>query len=304
MNIQPLLSRLFRSFAVLLLMAVFCLSASRSQARDTVTIGLLPEMNVFAQMQRYQPLADYLSRELDIDLQLTMLSRYGNIIERLSQNKVDGAFLGSFTAALAIAQLGIEPLARPVNLDGTSTYHGHIFVRKDSSIRTAEDMRGKTMAFVEQATTAGYVFPLAWLKRNGINDDFDTFFKDYYFAGSHDATIDAVLKGQADIGAAKNTIYDFYLSRNPEAAKKLLIIASSPPVPSNGLCLLPGASNKLKSGLQKTLLSLHTTAAGREVLRELRMVKFVKTVGDDYLPVMKMARDAGIALKTYRYENN
>ncbi len=185
-------------------------------AEEQITIGLLPEMNVFAQIKRYQPLADFLGRELGVKVELTMLSRYGNIIQRLRENRVNAAFLGSFTGALAISQLGIEPLARPVNLDGTSTYFGHIFVRKDSDIKTAQDMRGKTMAFVERATTAGYVFPLAWLNENGIGNH-RKFFREYFFAGSHDATIDAVLKRQADIGCAKNTIFDYYMTRNPGA---------------------------------------------------------------------------------------
>lgn len=291
-----------RPTLILILFVTACISTAPAFAGEKLTIGLIPEMNVFAQMKRYQPLADYLSQKLDIDISLTMLSRYGNIIERMKDFQVDAAFLGSFTGALAISQLEVEPLARPVNLDGTSTYHGHIFVRKDSSIRTAEDMRGKTIAFVERATTAGYVFPLAWLKRKGI-DDYQQFFKEYFFAGSHDATLDAVLKGNADIGAAKNTIYDYYITQNPNAGEQLNILASSIPVPSNGLCVLPRVRPELKEQLLDTLLTIHTTEKGKKVLAALRAIKFVKTKPDDYEPVMDMAGDAGIDMENYYYEN-
>ena len=54
-------------------------------------------------------------------------------------------FFGSFTYTLARAKLGIEPLARPENKDGISTYYGLIFVRKDSGIKTAKDMEGKRL---------------------------------------------------------------------------------------------------------------------------------------------------------------
>ena len=178
---------------VSLLAFVLSLAPFTAQAKEKLTIGLLPEMNVFAQMQRFQPLADYLSKEIGMEVQLSMLSRYGNIIERLQAQEIDAAFLGSFTGALAISQLHVIPVARPVNLDNTSTYHGHIFTRKDSKINKVSDMKGKTMAFVERATTAGYVFPLAWLKKNGV-EDHTVFFKEYFFAGSHDAAIDAVFQ--------------------------------------------------------------------------------------------------------------
>jgi len=288
-------------FSLLLASAFFFLAVA-SQAKEKITIGLLPEMNVFAQMQRFQPLADYLSQEIGIEIQLSMLSRYGNIIERLRTQEIDAAFLGSFTGALAISQLDVIPVARPINLDNTSTYHGHIFTRKDSKIAKASDMQGKTMAFVERATTAGYVFPLAWLKKEGVAD-YTVFFKEYFFAGSHDAAIDAVLNKNADIGAAKNTIYEYFLASNPRAQKELVIIASSVPVPSNGLCVMPTVSKKTIAKLQAALLGLDKNPAGSKVLKKFRARKFVKTDSTDYKPVMDMAKEAGIILESYHYQN-
>ncbi len=278
------------------------LLAFTSQAKEQLTIGLLPEMNVFAQMQRFQPLADHLSREIGIEIKLSMLSRYGNIIERLRTQEIDAAFLGSFTGALAISQLDVIPVARPINPDNTSTYHGHIFTRKDSNITKAIDMQGKTMAFVERATTAGYVFPLAWLKKEGVND-FTVFFKDYFFTGSHDAAIDAVLNRKADIGAAKNTIFTYYMDSNPRAQKELVIIADSVPVPSNGLCVMPTVSKDTVAKLQAALLGLDKNPSGRLVLEKFRALKFVETSATDYKPVMDMAKEAGIKLESYNYQN-
>ena len=289
-------------FSFLLASTIFFLAVT-SQAKEKITIGLLPEMNVFAQMQRFQPLADYLSQEIGTEVQLSMLSRYGNIIERLRAQKIDAAFLGSFTGALAISQLNVIPIARPINLDNTSTYHGHIFARKDNNISKASDMQGKTIAFVERSTTAGYVFPLAWLKKEGVAD-YTVFFKEYFFAGSHDAAIDAVLNRKADIGTAKNTIYEYYLDNNPLAQEELIIIiASSVPVPSNGLCVMQTVSKETIAKLQAALLGLDKNPAGRQVLKTFRALKFVKTDTTDYGPVRDMAKEAGINLESYHYQN-
>lgn len=282
--------------------SLFTLLPFPAQTREKIFIGLVPEMNVFAQMHRFQPLADYLSRETGIEVQLTMLNSYGNIIERLRTAEIDAAFLGSFTGALAISQLDAIPVARPVNLDNTSTYHGHIFTRKDSNVTTAADMQGKTMVFVDRATTAGYVFPLAWLKKEGVTD-YAVFFKEYFFAGSHDAVIDAVLNGKADIGAAKNTIYEQFLADNPRAGEELIIIASSAPVPSNGLCVMPRLGKETIDQLQAALLKLDQSPWGREVLNRLQAVKFVKTDAADYEPVVDMAREAEINLGAFDSPN-
>jgi phosphonate transport system substrate-binding protein len=90
----------------------------------TLLIGLIPEQNIFRQMERYQPLADFLSKRVGMKIRLTVLPRYGNIIDNFVSTGMDGAFLGSFTYVLAHEELGVEVLARPVSLNGTSTYHG------------------------------------------------------------------------------------------------------------------------------------------------------------------------------------
>ncbi len=285
--------------AVIFLLLLPQISAA---AMDEIRIGLLPEMNVFKQRQRFDPLAQYLSEKIGVKVRLTMLSRYGNIIDRLKKEKVDGAFLGSFTGTLAIHQLKVEPIARPINLDGTSTYFGHIFVRKDSGIKDVADMKDKILVMVERATTAGYIFPSAYFKRNGVKD-IDTYFKDHYFSGSHDAAIFAVLNGKADVGAAKNTIYDRIKENEPRLEKEVVILESSPRVPSNGLCVISSMNSDLKSKLKEALLTIHNDPKGKNVLQKFGAHRFVETAVKDYQPVIDMADEAGISLDEYRYTN-
>ena len=287
-----------QSICAIILALSMALPASPSLAQEEITIGLVPEMNVFAQTQRFEPLAKYLSRETGIQVRLSVLNRYSNIIEELQQQKIDAAFLGSLTAAIAISELGAIPVARPVNLDSTSTYHGLIFARKDSKIVKFSDMQNKSMAFVERSTTAGYIFPLAWLKRKGVTDHKE-FFREFFFAGSHDAAIDAVMKKKVDIGAAKNTIFQYYLDRFSAARNALTVIAKSKPVPSNGLCVTSSVSKETITKLQTALVSMARTTQGREVLKTLRAKKFVKTHSADYTPVFDLITEAGISLETY-----
>ncbi len=272
------------------------------QADQTLLIGLIPEMNVFKQKERFSLLGDYLSKKTGMKVQFTILSKYGDIIDKFTAAKMDGAFFGSFTGALAIDKLGVDPIARPVNLDNSSTYHGLIFVRKDSGIRSVKDMKGKKIAFVDKATTAGYIFPLAFLRENGVMD-INTFFKEYFFAGSHDAAIDAVLDKKADIGAAKHSMFDRERKENPRIDKEILILANSTSVPSNGLCVRKDLDAALKKRIKDALLNLHTEPEGQAVLKKFGAIKFIETSKEDYQPVFEMIRKAGLDIKTYNYKN-
>lgn len=287
---------------MIVLVVISPFSALAESQQDKILIGLIPEMNVFKQMERFRPLAQFLSKETGVTVKLTILSRYGNIIERFTNEKMDGAFFGSFTGAMAIQKLGLVPIARPVNLDGASTYHAHIYTRKESGIKSVKDMKGKKMAFVEKATTAGYIFPLAYLKENGV-DNIGTFFSEYFFAGSHDASLVAVLDGKADIGASKNTVFEWVKEQDPRVDQEIVILAESAKVPSNGLLVRKGLDRGIIDKLKQSLLNLDSSSEGKEVLKKFRAQKFIETTVDDYKPVFVSAEKAGIDLKTYNYRN-
>ena len=294
----------FRRLIILFLACMLFVPAAAvpQSAQQKIYIGLIPEMNIFKQKQRFKLLGDYLSKKTGIPVEFTILSRYGNILESFTSEKMDGAFFGSFTGALAIQKLGVIPLARPVNLDNTSTYQGYLFVRKDSHIKTAADMKGKKMAFVEKATTAGYLFPLAYLRENGITN-IDSYFSEHFFTGSHDAAVLAVLNKKADIGAAKHSMYDRVRKENPRVDQELVILAKSPSVPSNGLCVRKDLGPEVRKKLKDALLSLNVEPEGKQVLEQFGAVKFIETTADDYKPVFDMAKKAGIDILRYNYRN-
>ena len=274
----------------------------RSYGQQELLIGLIPEQNIFRQRERYQILRNYLSGRLGIPVNFTSLSRYGNIIDRFTAERMDGAFFGSFTYTLARQQLGVEPLVRPINLDGTSTYHGYIFVRKDSGIHTLADMRGKRFAFVERATTAGYIFPLAYFRAGGVAD-LQQFLGQSFFAGSHDAAILSVLNHEADIGAAKNTIYDQLANENRRVEQELVVLAASGVVPQNCLAVRRDLDPELKKELKRVLLTMDKDSEGIEILRKFGARGFIETTDKDYAYLYDLAAKVGIDQKTYQYKN-
>ncbi|MEK7307841.1 MAG: phosphate/phosphite/phosphonate ABC transporter substrate-binding protein [Nitrospirota bacterium] len=265
-------------------------------------IGLIPEQNVFKQLERYNPLADYLSKKIGRKIELKVLTRYGNIIDNFVSLGLDGAFFGSFTYTMAHAKLGVEVLARPLSIDGTSTYHGLIFARKDSGIKTAKDMKGKTFAFVDKATTAGYLLPIVYFKKNGIRN-YKAYLKETYFTGTHDDAIYDVLNRKADIGAAKNTVYFRLANIDSRIKNELVILERSPDVPENGLAVSKDLDSSTMNKLKEALLNMHNDAEGMQALKDFGAAKFIKTTDDDYANVYRFTKEINLNLATYDYMN-
>jgi phosphonate transport system substrate-binding protein len=269
-------------------------------AKRRLRIGLIPERNIFKQKSRYRPLAAYLSEKVNVNVELKVLPRYGNIIQNFVSNRLDGAFFGSFTGALAHRKLGVEALARPEYTDGSSTYHGLLFVRRDSGIANVDDMKGKRFVFVDKATTAGWLLPLYYFKTHGV-DDYRTWLSETYFAGSHESAIYDVLEHMADIGAAKNTVFSRLARENPRVAAELMVLARSPEVPENGLCVRGDLERSLMIGLEEALLNMEGDPEAAEALETLGAKRFIETDEADYASVFEYAEKIGLDLEKYDY---
>lgn len=270
---------------------------------EQLLIGLIPEQNIFKQVERYEPLMEYLRRKTGVKMKLKILPRYGNIVDNFKSSALDGAFFGSFTYTLAHARVGVEVLARPVALDNSSTYHGLIFVRKDGGIRTARDMKGKRFAFVDKATTAGYLLPLAYFRENGISN-YRRYLSEYYFTGTHEDAVYDVLDGKADVGAAKNTVFYRLAKEDPRIGKELIVLARSPDVPENAFALRRDIDVSLRDRLKEALLRMDQDPDGKKVLEQFGARRFIETRNEEYNVVVKYAGDIHLDLSTYDYKND
>ena len=268
---------------------------------EEILIGLIPEENIFTQMDRHRPLAAYLTMKLGIKVRFTILSRYGDVLDRFMSRKMDGAFFGVFTSALAMGQLDAEPLVHPVNLDGSSTVQSYIFVRKDSNISRVGEMKGKRMAFVDKATVTGYLYAFSFFREQGA-EDLQTYFREVSFTGSHGSAIYSVLDRRADIGTAKSKIFDRLVKKEPGIKEELVIIARSPELPDTTLFLRKDFSRDRRFQIREALLGMDKDAEGLEVLKRLETQKFIEANKSDFRPFFEIAQKAGINVKTYKYK--
>lgn len=265
-----------------------------------LVLALLPERNVFEQKVKYLPLQAYLSHELGLKVYFKLLDNYEHIFDEIMNDKVDGGFWGSMNGAIAQARGGVEMLARPVWQDESSTYWGYVFTLVENGIEPdPRTWRGRSIAFVNRATTAGFLYPMSLLRASGIAANPVDFFSKAIFAGSHDAAIIAVLQGEVDMGACKNTIYREFMDRNPELAPRFAVLSASPEVPSNGLGVSASLDENLKRRLKEVLTGMHLSQEGKQALAEFGALRFIATSFEDYAPVIEMARAADIDLKEW-----
>lgn len=255
-------------------------------ARDPLRIGLVPERDIFEQRRRYAFVADHLSNTLGRPVQLVTVRSYGDVLDEFRDNRIDGAFLGSLITVLAVDQLDTTLIARPQDASGSSTYRGVIFVSETSSIRTIDDLAGKSIAMVP-TTTASCLFPVSELTRRGaFNSDLKP---RTMFVGTHDDAILEVYDGRADAGAVKESRLDEFEKTHPRFRR----LATSESVPENTLVMRKQMPVEQVEAIRKALLAMHETEAGRAVLKSFGAQRFVPSEWADYMPVYDMIEPLG-----------
>jgi phosphonate transport system substrate-binding protein len=103
-------------------------------------------------------------------------------------------FIPAMGYALANELCGVEP-ALAAERYGWNVYWAQFIVRRDSGIKTLEDLDGKTWAYPDATSTSGYLFPLALFEEMGIT------VADSTESGGHTGVVRAIYNGEADFGS-------------------------------------------------------------------------------------------------------
>lgn len=199
-----------------------------------------------------KPLVRYLERELGIPVSVRVAEPYVELPALLKSGEIDVAQLPPLAYVLIRRKLpGIRPVATPI-IGGSPSYLGHIFVRSHSELRTLEDLRGHSVAFVSRDSSSGFLFPRELLRQRG--HDPDRFFSSEFFVDNHPEAEQAVLSGLADVGTAFDATSDW--TGQPERPQGLRVVAKTERIPNDCIAARPGYDPGAVLALRSALVAL------------------------------------------------
>jgi phosphonate transport system substrate-binding protein len=171
----------------------------RSQYPE-LTFAVVPAENASGVSDRYAPFVAYLSTELGVPVKLRLANDYAAVIEGQRAGNIHIAHYGPASYSKAyLTGVKTEPFTTTRKDNGEIGYYSVIFVKADSPYGAIQDLKGKTIAFVDPNSTSGYNAPRFYLHKMGI--DADTFFAKSVIAGSHENVIISLDKGTVDSAA-------------------------------------------------------------------------------------------------------
>jgi len=191
-----------------------------------------------------------------VPVRVTVASDYAAVVEALRNRTADLAFVHPAGYVLANREAKAIIVAKN-QWHGKTTFTARFYVRKDSGLKTLEDLRGKTIAFVDPASSSGYIYPMVMLIQRGLvkNRDPKTFFREVMFAGSHDASMRALLNGHVDAITSFDMAREQYLKTEAER-ERLTWVAETPPIPEAGIAARDGLDPAIFAKVRAALLKI------------------------------------------------
>ena len=209
-----------------ILLGGLLLFSAGAQASQRLTLGVFAFRPKPVMLERYQPLADYLSEklggtrvelevleqeELDeavaalrVDLVMTNPSHY---LELRSHNSLSGAL-----ATVVSAEAG----------EAVSSLGGCIIVRAGrGDISSLRDLKGRRIAISGPRFLGGYQAQAFELMQAGVRVPEDV---DLLVSGRHDQVVEAVLEGRADAGFIRTGIIESLVAEGRLDASQLVVL--------------------------------------------------------------------------------
>lgn len=222
-------------FILIINLLLFPISGSAKTQAKALRFGSVA-MDIPAVMhRRLTPLTQYLSKVLHRPVSLKLSPNMPAAINDVARDHVDLAYLTPVAYLKAHAKGNAHILVKTIT-NHRKSFQLMIVVRKDSPIKTVEDLAGKSFAFgdkaalLQRAVVVGAGMPLQKLGS-------------YKFIGHYDNIVRGVLNGDFDAGILKDT--KAFSWQN----KGIRILYSSPHLPPYNIA----ASGKLDAATREKL---------------------------------------------------
>ena len=254
-------------------------------AQTPLTLALTPSRDPTALKEAGDAFAKAITQLSGVPVKAIVASDYAGVIEALRSKRVDLAFVHPVGYVLAQREAGCRIMVRDV-WQGKTAYTARFFVRKDHGIQRVEDLRGKTVAFVDPASSSGYIYPMVLLIKRGLVRDRDpkSFFKEALFTGTHEAALQSVLRGRVDAAASFDKAPELHL-KDPALIAQLGWVGETPEIPEAGICARPGLPADPLARIKRALLSIKAPEYSTLLKHIYDIDGFIEADDRDYQPV-------------------
>jgi phosphonate transport system substrate-binding protein len=247
------------------------ISAVSAQAADcptstgTIRFGVEPYDTAPRLIPIYEKIGQMIGEKLGCKVEVFVATSYNAEIEAMRNGKLEIGEFGPLGYVLAHQVAKAEAVATFANADNKpDTYWASLVTWPGSGIKTVADIKGRSFAFSDPASTSGHLFPAYGLRKAGLDPDKDI---RAVYAGSHTASFEALYNHKVDAGELNSAQLESAIQRGHYKDGDMVFLWKSDPIPTDPFSVrgdLPDAfKQKLIDVLQNLDLSTLDPADGK-----------------------------------------
>ncbi|MDO5670901.1 MAG: phosphate/phosphite/phosphonate ABC transporter substrate-binding protein [Corynebacterium sp.] len=205
-----------------------------------ITITGVPAEEATALVSKFELLMEVISEETGKEVEFSSSTDYAAVIEALVAGQADMAIGSPFSYVRASkAGAELEPLGGRIEEEGDEPgYVSYALVRPGSDIRELADAKDRTVCYVDQGSTSGFLYPSAGMIEAGLDPEGDV---DAIFSGSHDAAVLALLDETCDMAFAYDSMVEVLMPGRGELNEgDYEVIWESPLIPASPIYMNTG----------------------------------------------------------------
>lgn len=263
---------------------------------SSVRFGVEPYEDPAKLIPAYKVLAKALERRLACPVKLLIVESYTAEVLAMRNDKLEIAQFGPLGFVFASQRAGAEAVASFADRNGRlTTYRAAIWVPKDSDIRKVGDLRGRSLALAEPASTSGDALPRYALRKAGLKES-DV---KLVYAGGHPEALLALTNGKVDAAEINTQQQATATAEGTFKPSKFRRIWASDPIPNDPITVRGDLSPAFKRSVKRALTQLKPADVAKvgAFLDVTPPGPLIPVTKKTYQPLFDLAKTLGLTIK-------
>lgn len=253
----------------------------------------IPDQNTTELAEKFAPLTQYLSAQLNLDVEYIPSRDYQASVEMFKSGDVLLAWFGGLTGVQARKAIpGARAIAQGKE---DASYLSYFIAHRDTGLTLSEQFPDAIAAhrftFGSESSTSGRLMPEYFIRQNTGKSPEEFFQQNYAFSGSHDKTVALVEAGSFEVGVVNYQVYDQRVAQGLTDPELVRIIWRTPAYADYNWTAHPDLDKLFGDDFTQRLKDILVTLEDKELLSALGRTRLISASNEDYEGILKVAQE-------------
>lgn len=228
----------------------------------------------------------YLESALGCAVEFVQRSTYAQVLDVLRAGQVQFAWICGYPYVLRQRELQLVAVPQ---WRGRPLYQSYLITDAAGNARTLGDLRARTFAYSDPLSNSGFLYMQHLLRSQG--HDPGRYFARSFFTHAHRHVVEAVAEGLAEAGSVDGYVWETLTELHPELTRRTRVLQKSPDFGFPPIVAPAHVGAQDIKAFAGALFDMPARPAGRALLRDLRLDRFVAADPSLFRSIAEMARD-------------